>query len=62
MRFLSHTLNELVAMLQSFKIEIVIDILSYPGSRKFPQFNKETLAISLPDNNIEYIHLKKLGG
>ena len=49
-------------MLQSFKIEIVIDILSYPGSRKFPQFNKETLAISLPDNNIEYIHLKKLGG
>lgn len=58
----THTLNELVAMLQSFKIEIVIDIRSYPGSRKFPQFNKETLAISLPDNNIEYIHLKKLGG
>ena len=58
----THTLDELVAMLHSFKIEIVADIRSYPGSRKFPQFNKETLEISLPDNNIEYIHLKKLGG
>ena len=58
----THTLDELVAMLHSFKIEIVVDIRSYPGSRKFPQFNKEALEISLPDNNIEYIHIKKLGG
>ena len=58
----THTLDELVAMLHSFKIEIVVDIRSYPGSRKFPHFNKEALEISLPDNNIEYIHIKKLGG
>ncbi len=58
----THTLDELVAMLHSFKIEIVVDIRSYPGSRKFPQFNKEALEITLPNNNIAYIHLKKLGG
>lgn len=58
----THSLDELVAMLHSFNIETVVDIRSYPGSRKFPQFNKEALELSLPENNIEYIHLKKLGG
>jgi len=54
----THLLDELAAMLQSFQIEIVADIRSSPGSRKFPQFNKEALQISLPENNIQYIHLK----
>ena len=58
----THLLDELAAMLQSFQIEIVADIRSSPGSRKFPQFNKEALQISLPENNIQYIHLKELGG
>lgn len=55
-------LDELVAMLQSSQIEIVADIRSSPGSTKFPQFNKEALQISLPENKIQYIHLKRLGG
>ena len=49
-------------MLHSFDIERVVDIRSFPGSRKFPQFNKVTLEVSLPENNIQYTHLKKLGG
>lgn len=49
-------------MLQSFRIELVADIRSFPGSRKFPQFNKEVLQITLPQNHIQYIHLKNLGG
>ena len=49
-------------MLHSFKIELVADIRSYPGSRRYPQFNKESLAISLPENNLQYIHIKELGG
>ena len=55
-------LDEFVAMLHSFSIELVADVRSYPGSRKFPQFNKEALEISLPQNNIQYVHLKNLGG
>lgn len=54
--------GELVSMLHSFKIDMVADVRSFPGSRKFPQYNKETLAITLPENNIEYIHLRELGG
>ena len=55
-------LEELIAMLYSFNIELVADIRSFPGSRKFPQYNKEALAISLPQNDIKYLHLKNLGG
>lgn len=58
----TRTLDEFVEMLHSFKIELIADIRSYPGSRKFPQFNKEALGISLPENNIQYIHLRDLGG
>ena len=58
----THSLDEFVAMLHSFEIEIVVDIRSFPGSRKFPQFNKEALEVSLPENKIEYTLLKKLGG
>jgi uncharacterized protein (DUF488 family) len=58
----THTLEEFVAMLKSFNIELLADIRSFPGSRKFPHFNKENLPASLAENNIEYIHLKNLGG
>jgi uncharacterized protein (DUF488 family) len=58
----THPFEEFVAMLHSFKIEMVADIRNFPGSRKFPYFNKEALEISLPQNNISYLHLKELGG
>jgi len=54
----TRTFEELLDMLRSFEIEIVADIRSFPGSRKFPQFNKEILQNTLPENGIEYIHLK----
>lgn len=58
----TNTLDEFIAKLKSFDIELLVDIRSFPGSRRFPHFNKEALKISLPKNNIEYVHLVKLGG
>lgn len=58
----THTFDAFIALLESFQIEVVADIRSFPGSRKFPQFNKETLEMTLPQNNIEYLHIKNLGG
>ncbi len=49
-------------MLQSFGIKILADIRSLPGSRKFPQLDKENLKISLEEAGIQYIHLAALGG
>ncbi len=55
-------LDEFVAMLHSFAVELVADVRRYPRSRKFPQFNKEALEISLHKSNIQYVHLNDLGG
>lgn len=49
-------------MLQAFKIEVLADIRHFPGSRKFPQFNKENLQLSLAKANIQYRHFPGLGG
>lgn len=54
--------EELVEMLHSFNIQMLVDVRSYPGSRRYPEFNKETLEKTLPENNITYFHLKNLGG
>ena len=58
----TRTQEYFIKILQSFSIEVLVDIRTYPGSRRYPHFNKENLEIILPANNIEYIHLKSLGG
>lgn len=58
----TRTLEELVEMLHSFQIKAVVDIRSYPGSKRYPHFSKEALEVSLPSNKVLYIHIKDLGG
>jgi len=58
----TRSLEEFVDLLNAFQITMVADIMNYPGSKRYPHFNKEALEISLPGNNISYIHLKDLGG
>lgn len=54
--------EEFLELLHSFQIETLADVRSFPGSRKFPQFNKENLEEELPKAEIDYELLKKLGG
>jgi len=49
-------------MLKSYRIELLVDVRSYPGSRKWPQFNKDALQKSMPEYGIDYVHILKLGG
>jgi uncharacterized protein (DUF488 family) len=58
----TRSLDDFIAMLKSFNVEVLADIRSFPGSRRYPHFNKENLEASLKENNVEYIHLKELGG
>src|SRR2546423_4405524 len=55
-------IEDLVAALKSFDIETLVDVRSFPGSRRYPQFNKESLQESLADAGIEYVHMRELGG
>jgi uncharacterized protein (DUF488 family) len=58
----THPLDEFIAMLKAFRIEMLVDIRSFPGSRRYPHFNKEALSNSLVQNNINYLHMPELGG
>lgn len=49
-------------MLQSFAIEVLVDIRSLPGSNRYPQFNQDALAKSLAGAGIKYRHFPGLGG
>ena len=58
----THPLDEFLALLRSFSISLVVDIRSFPTSKRYPQFSKENLDRSLNENSIGYLHLVKLGG
>ena len=58
----THSLDDFLNILQDFNIKNLVDVRSFPGSNKFPQFNKENLKISLEEHTINYIHLRDLGG
>lgn len=58
----THTEEEFVLLLQKYKIQTLIDIRAFPGSKYVPQFNKENIKKWLAKNNIKYIHMSELGG
>lgn len=53
--------DEVVAMLRDNGVDELVDVRSLPGSRKFPQWNRETLEVSMPAD-IGYRWIKDLGG
>jgi uncharacterized protein (DUF488 family) len=55
-------IEEFVGTLRSADVKTLADIRSAPGSRRHPQFGQAALAASLKDANIEYVHLRGLGG
>lgn len=55
-------LEEFVALLRERGIDLLADIRTVPKSRHNPQYWGESLASSLPEAGICYLHLKALGG
>jgi uncharacterized protein (DUF488 family) len=56
------SIEELFLRLRSFQIDLLADVRSFPGSRRYPQFNKESLSSSLESAGIRYEHFRELGG
>src|SRR3954468_16424556 len=56
------SIEDLLARLRSFQIEVLADVRSFPGSRRYPHFNKESLKSALEDTGIRYEHFRELGG
>jgi len=45
---------EFLAVLEVHKIQILVDVRSYPNSKRHPQFNQEELRLALENSDIEY--------
>ncbi len=55
-------LEEFTSLLKNFSVQILADVRSFPGSRRYPQFNKENLSEQLLFEDIRYQHIPLLGG
>ena len=51
-----------ISLLEQNGIKLLADVRSLPGSKRYPQFNKESLAKSLNARGIRYEHFPELGG
>lgn len=51
-----------ISLLGEHGIRLLVDVRSLPGSKRYPQFNKEALANSLGKSGINYEHFPELGG
>ncbi len=58
----TRAIEELIAALTAHRIETLVDIRAFPMSRRLPQFNRESLAQTLPAAGICYQWMKALGG
>jgi uncharacterized protein (DUF488 family) len=58
----TRTIVEFVGLLQSSRVDLVVDVRSMPRSRTNPQFNGESLGETLAPWQIGYVHIDALGG
>jgi hypothetical protein len=56
------SIDEFLSMLKAHGIEQLVDVRRFPGSRRVPQFNRDSLAESLRAQGLAYAHLPNLGG
>ena len=58
----NRSIEDFIALLRDAGVAQAVDIRRYPASRKWPHFNAEALATTLPEAGIAYVGLAALGG
>ena len=58
----TRAIDEFISLLEENEIKLLVDVRAWPGSRRYPQFNKDALAESLSAHGIRYEHFPELGG
>jgi uncharacterized protein (DUF488 family) len=55
-------IDNFISALEENGIKLIVDVRKLPGSKRYPQFNKDALAQSLAERGIRYEHFPELGG
>jgi uncharacterized protein (DUF488 family) len=59
----TRSFEEFLEILESYRIEQVVDVRSFPVSKRFPHFSQEILKSELTKRRFTYVYLgKELGG
>lgn len=58
----NRSIEQFVQLLQAHGATLVVDVRKMPGSRRNPQFGRDTLPQSLQQVGIGYVHMPGLGG
>lgn len=58
----NRSIEDFIALLQTERIGVVVDVRQFPSSRTCPQFGAEALREALCETGIGYQHLVELGG
>jgi uncharacterized protein (DUF488 family) len=58
----THSIEAFIGMLRAHGIEALADVRLLPGSKRHPQFNAESLGVSLREHRIQYVPFHQLGG
>lgn len=54
--------EEFGQILLAHNIEVLVDVRTYPGSKRYPQFNRDALGERLSGLKMKYKHEPRLGG
>jgi uncharacterized protein (DUF488 family) len=54
--------DEFKGILLAHQIQVLVDVRSFPGSRRYPHFNKAELSQQFASMGLVYLHLPALGG
>ena len=55
-------IDEFISLLMENEVKLLVDVRAWPGSKRYPQFNRDALAESLNAHGIRYEHFPELGG
>ena len=58
----TRALSDFIQILKAHQINTLVDVRSFPRSRRYPQFNSSELSVSLDGEGITYHHFPALGG
>jgi uncharacterized protein (DUF488 family) len=54
--------DQLLDILRTAGVGAVVDVRTFPSSRRYPHFNRSALEEWLPEAGIDYVHVPELGG
>src|SRR6476646_9508291 len=58
----TRAIDDFISLLKENEINLLVDVRAWPGSKRYPHFNKDVLAESRNAHGIRYEHFSELGG